>query len=219
MPSARRAAAPARSGVLRWFVIGLVLVILLAGAGLAWVWVGSDVVARGRAREAMAAFRANPVTAPEDASGAAGRPGDVMGIISIPRLGLTWPIVVGTGSLDRGLGWTVGSSWPGTEGNAVVSGLRLTGGSPLRHFPGLTVGDRVELRLRGKGATPRVLVYEVKVAALTVDRDDAWVLDAVPGHPSAVPTESLLTLITSQDLLASRERSVVFAVLVDGATG
>ena len=217
MPSPRRAAAPTRSGVLRWFVMGLVLVLLLAGAGLAWVWVGSDVVARGRAREAMAAFSANPAAAPVNASEATGRSGDVLGIITIPRLGLTWPIVVGTGHLDRGLGWAVDSSWPGSPGNAVVSGLRLTGGSPLRNVADLRVGDRVEVRLRGTSAAPKVLVYEVKVAGLTVDRDDAWVLDGVPGHPSAVPTESILTVITSQDLLASKERSVAFAVLVDGA--
>lgn len=217
MPTPRRAAAPARSGVLRWFVIGLGLVILLGGAGLAWVWVGSDVVARGRAREAMAAFAADPAAAPASASEANGRTGDVMGVISIPRLGLTWPIVVGTGHLGRGLGWTIDSSWPGSPGNAVVSGLRLTGGSPLRNFTDLQEGDRIEVRLRGKGAAPTVLAYEVKVAGLTVDRDDSWVLDGVPGHPSAVPTESLLTVITSQDLLASRERSVVFAALVEGA--
>ncbi|MGJ6980271.1 class E sortase [Aestuariimicrobium soli] len=207
----------ARHGWWRWTLIGLLVVaVAVAGVG-AWFGFGSDLLARSRAREAMSRFAAGPAQAPAESAQA--RPGQVIGVITIPRLGLTWPVVAGTDRLGRGLGWNPGTTWPGEPGNAVLAGLRLTGGSPLRHFPDLRTGDRIVLRMSDGSGALRTLTYVVKVAPaqLTVDRDDTWVMDAVPGHPSAVPTESLLTLVSSQDLLATRERSVAFAVLQPSA--
>ena len=43
---------------------------------------------------------------------------------------------------------------------------------------------------------------------------DAMVLDAVPGSPGRQPTGRMITLITSQDLLATDDRSVGFGTLV-----
>jgi sortase A len=196
--------------VVRGLVLGLVVAVLLAAVGLWWLGWGSDLVARGRARDAMAGFGAS---APATADEARAHPGATIGVISIPRLGLTWPVVSGTDHLDRGLGWVPTTGFPGQPGNMAVTGPRLTDGSPLRHFGDLRVDDEIVVR-----TSTHVFTYTVVVppSSLTVDRDDTWVLDGVPGHPGAVPTRSVLTIISSQDLLASRERSVGFAVLSGG---
>ncbi len=211
MPSARpRPRSTRGGGVVRGLLLGMVIAVVTAGLTLGWIGWGSDLVARRRARDAMAAFGAS---APASVGEARAHPGATIAIVSIPRLGLTWPLVSGTDHLDRGLGWVPTTSFPGETGNAAVTGTRLTDGSPLRHFGDLRVGDDIVVRTSARSFTYRVVVPP---SSLTVDRDDTWVLDGVPGHPGVVPTASVLTIISSQDLLASRERSVCFAVLSGG---
>ena len=48
---------------------------------------------------------------------------------------------------------------------------------------------------------------------LTVQSDDDWVLDAVPGHPEQLPSRAVMTLTANQDLLPTGDRSVGFAHL------
>lgn len=211
-PGGRRGRPRRRGRALGWVLV-LVLVLALAGTA-GWFGYGTDVLGRARARDTLASLTGNWGSAPTDPVTASQRAGQPMATISIPRLNLTWPVVVGTDDLSRGLGWYPGTTWPGERGNAALAGLRVTAGSPLRHIQNLAVGDTIVLT-----TATNVLTYTVTVpaTALTVDQNAAWVLDPVPGHPGTPPTQSLLTLTTAQDLVATSERSVLFATLASSA--
>ncbi len=188
----------------------MLVVVLAAGGFLGWqVW-GTDARARTRAGQEVASMRANWAAVPSTVG--ASTPGAPIGVISIPKLGLAWPVVVGTDedALQRGVGWYRTTAWPGDVGNTAMAGLRVTHGSPFRGLLDLVEGDEVVVE-----TARATLRYEVVVPAsqLTVDKDAGWVLDPVPGHPGAPPHQPLLTLTTAQDLVATGERSVAIATL------
>ena len=61
-----------------------------------------------------------------------------------------------------------------------------------------------------------VYIYELDGSPrdLTVKPTDNWVLEPVPGKPQEMPTKSIITLTTCQDLFHSPDRSVAFGHLV-----
>ncbi len=158
------------------------------------------------------AASAEPSAAPTKVDdGPAG--GTVIGEILIESLDLRWPIVAGVTpeALAVGVGWYPGTALPGEVGNMAIAGHRIMNGEPFRRIAELPKGAEVRI------VTCYVTyVYEIDIptSELTVDVDDAWVLDPLPGHPGQRPTTSLLTLTANQDLLPTRDRSVAVAHLV-----
>ncbi|MGI5952199.1 MAG: sortase domain-bontaining protein, partial [Brooklawnia sp.] len=123
-----------------------------------------------------------------------------------------WPIMAGISSRDMatGVGWYPQTAGAGEIGNMVLAGHRLTHGAPFADLLELDVGDQVRIT-----TCTHVFTYLIEVAPrdLTVQAPDDWVLDAVPGEPGRQPTGRMITLVTSQDLLPTRDRSVGMGIL------
>ncbi|MGH3079960.1 MAG: class D sortase [Gaiellaceae bacterium] len=75
------------------------------------------------------------------------RPGDALGRLEIPRLGLRVVVVEGTSAdeLARGPGHYPTTPLPGLGGTAAVAGHRTTYSHPFRHLDELGAGDRIDL--------------------------------------------------------------------------
>jgi sortase A len=137
----------------------------------------------------------------------------------VPRFGSDFevPILSGTdlGTLSRGVGHYRSTSLPGQVGNFAVAGHRVTHGQPFAHLLDLDKGDEVVVET---AAAVYTYVVDAPPRSLTVKASDSWVLDPVPGEPSAQPTQALMTLTTCQDLFHSPDRSVGFAHLASTKT-
>lgn len=212
-------------------VFGIVL--LVAGfvclGWVAWQYFGTNIISREEAGREMSALEQSwdQPAAPSPGQPAAGDPvaeppaiassdmGSAQWIIRIPALGndWVWPVVAGISveDLTKGVGWYPTTAQPGQVGNFALAGHRVTHGEPFRRMLELSVGDVVEIETRES-----LLTYELTSAPkqLTVQDTDTWVLDPVPGNPDVVPTESLITLTTCEDLFHSADRSVAFGKLV-----
>ena len=76
-------------------------------------------------------------------------PGDPMGRIVMPSIGVSDVFVEGTGAGDlrAGPGHYPGTPFPGERGTVAIAGHRTTYGAPFRHVDRLERGDRIELRM------------------------------------------------------------------------
>ena len=76
-------------------------------------------------------------------------PGDPIGRLSIPAIGLRTVVVEGTdgGDLRLGPGHYADSALPGARGTVAIAGHRTTYGAPFRRVDELEPGDRIELRM------------------------------------------------------------------------
>lgn len=76
-------------------------------------------------------------------------PGDALGRISIPSLGLRFVFVqaVSADALKKGPGQYTGTVLPGQRGTVGIAGHRTTYLAPFRHIDRLESGDRIELRM------------------------------------------------------------------------
>ena len=76
-------------------------------------------------------------------------PGDPMGRIVMPSIGVSDVFVegTGTGDLRAGPGHYPGTPFPGERGTVAIAGHRTTYGAPFRHVDRLDRGDRIELRM------------------------------------------------------------------------
>ncbi|OYN88774.1 class E sortase [Parenemella sanctibonifatiensis] len=189
---------------------GVLALALLATAGwVAYSYLLTDEPAQERQQAAVAQLEDGGLV---DGAPTAGEPA---WLLRIPRFGTDWvmPVLGGTedDQLNSGVGWTEGSGVPGEHGNVVLIGHRITHGEPFRQLLTLEVGDEVILETASATYT---YVIHVAPADLTVDADDSWVLDQLPGGAGHHPSEELLTLITAQDLFWSPDRAVGFAHLV-----
>jgi sortase A len=130
------------------------------------------------------------------------QPGDPIGIISIPRLGLEAVVIEGTSSSETsaGPGHYRGSVLPGRPGNSVIAGRRTTYGAPFAHLSSLVKGDQIQVAT-GVGE------FTYLVTGITTIRPDE--VDAL--NPS---TDNRLTLITSDPPYRATGRLVVTAALV-----
>jgi LPXTG-site transpeptidase (sortase) family protein len=129
------------------------------------------------------------------------KPGDVIGRIVIPAMGLDSTLVEMAGvddmeNLDRGPAHISGTALPGANGNCVVAGHRTTHGRPFFHLDTLKAGDSIVL-INGAG---RAHNYSV-TGSQVVSPDDVAVMDPTPGPA--------VTLIACHPPFSARHRLVV----------
>lgn len=141
-------------------------------------------------------------------------PGDAIGLMSIPSIGVKEvPVIEGTGLdvLARGIGHYRRTVGPGQVGNFAVAGHRITHGEPFADLLRMNTGDKIIVETRTS-----VFTYQLDKSPrnLTVEDTQGWVIEPVPGHPHRKPTRRLITLTTCQDLFHSPDRSVGFGHLI-----
>ncbi len=135
-------------------------------------------------------------------------PGDVVGWIEIPRIGLSAPVVEMANvddreNLNKGPAHLMGTAYPGEEGNCVIAGHRTTYSRPFFRLDELSEGDAVVLTGRG-GSKHTYLVRWKRI----VDPDEVWVMEKTGGV--------VLTMIACHPLFSARKRLVVRAEAVKG---
>ena len=216
----RRALADKRRGGRGLTIAGIVLLVLGLGAlgwssyYLFWNPLVDPQVAATEASGLRQAWEAEPA-ASESAEPTRPVPGEAVALMRIPKFGDAFelPVLAGTDqpTLKKGLGWYDGTAAPGELGNFAVAGLRGATG-PFAPIVNLVAGDQVVVETRDA-----VYTYALtnNPAEMTVKDTDTWVIQPVPGKPEVRPTESLITLTTSQDLFRSSERTIAFGKLVD----
>jgi sortase A len=76
-------------------------------------------------------------------------PGDALGRIAMPAIGVSEVFVQGTAADDlrKGPGHYPDTPLPGERGTVAIAGHRTTYGAPFRHIDGLAPGDRINLRM------------------------------------------------------------------------
>jgi len=138
-------------------------------------------------------------------------PGNAIGIIRIPRLGLNYGYAivqgVSTDDLKKGPGHYPGTADPGGLGNFVVSGHRTTYLAPFNGLGALAQGDAIVIETRDTYYTYRVTTIQ------TVLPTDVGVILPVPGQPRARPTQALITLTTCTPKYSASHRLVVTGLL------
>ena len=204
-------------------VLGVAVLVVILGAGgwFAWSLFGTNALARQAAVKEFQTIRsqwAEPADAPADPEAPPvvehPQPGDAAWIIRIPRIGAEWPVIAGVAETDlnRGVGWYPTTALPGQAGNFAVAGRRVTNGEPFRRLLELRAGDVVLVETRTATFTYTIVSPP---GGLTVNQDDTWVLDPVPGETDVVPTKALITLTTEEDLVPSADRAVGFGELTE----
>jgi sortase A len=180
---------------------------LLLGALIAYELWGTGVVtarAQSQLRDEVALHGfADYAPAPEgDRAGPRPIPGDALGYLRIPTLGLDLVFVEGVGwnDLRRGPGHYPETALPGQPGNVAIAGHRTTYLHPFWNLNEMEVGDRVVLRTRRGTFTYRVDWVRV------VGPKDWWVI-----APTAEPS---VTLTTCEPRFSAAKRLVVRGVLV-----
>jgi sortase A len=131
--------------------------------------------------------------------------GQPAALLEIPDIGLHLVVVKGTSATDlaSGPGLMGNTALPGTEGNAVIAGRRVTGGAPFGRLDALHRGDRI-IVVTGLGK----FVYEVtKVGTVGSGEVD-------PISPTSSPR---LTLVTSDPPVLATGRLYVVGKLTSPA--
>lgn len=201
----------------RWLGLVLLLVGLSILGWAAWQFFGTNIAAHKAASQQSEQLRSRWQGSPKGAKTTpiTPQPGEGMALLRIPDLGSSyeWPILTGTDpdALGKGVGWYEHTALPGQVGNFAIAGHRVTHGEPFRRLLELKPGSQVVVETQDATYT-----YQLDNAPseLTVQDTAGWVLDPVPGKPSATPSRALITLTTCQDLFHSPDRSVAFGHLV-----
>jgi sortase A len=138
--------------------------------------------------------------------------GEAFAIIRIPRFGADFarPVLEGTDidTLRKGVGHYPGTAMPGLVGNFAVAGHRTTYGRPFHNIDLLQKGDVVVVETKAS-----YIVYAVDRHVI-VTPDHADVIDPVPQHPGAKPTQAWMTMTSCHPKFSAGERYIVFARLV-----
>jgi sortase A len=126
-------------------------------------------------------------------------PGDALGRLRIPAIGLSTIVVAGTGGaeLRSGPGHYEETALPGQRGTVGIAGHRTTYGAPFRRVDELDSGDRIELRMPYGTFAYRVERTRI-VAPTQVDVVERVAYDR-------------LVLTACHPLYSAAERIVVFA--------
>jgi sortase A len=135
------------------------------------------------------------------ASGQLPPEGSAVAVLSIPALQLHQVVVEGTSAADltNGPGLMPGTALPGTPGNSVIAGRRVTFGAAFGALDRLRKGDRITI-VDGAGTS----VYRVtRSLVVTAGQQDVV----------APTTDNRLTMITSDSSLFTSGRLVVLAKL------
>jgi LPXTG-site transpeptidase (sortase) family protein len=132
--------------------------------------------------------------------------GKPVGTIRIPSIGVNEVFVAGTAvpDLKKGPGVWKHGVFPGTPGNATISGHRTTYGGPFRHIDELKTGDKIVIEVAGQPDA----VYEVRGSAI-VRPSQISVTEQTKGVR--------LTLTTCEPVGSDAKRLVIQAELVSGA--
>lgn len=202
-----------------WTVVSLVTLVVAAALWAGWTWWGSTLLPGDRARAAASSAAGSWSASPSPQASVATGPaeGQLIAVMRIPRLGSgwAWPVYASTDDADSaladGLAWYRDTALPGQKGNFAVAGRSATGANGFKDLRKLRSGDDVIVE-----TSAAVFTYRIDVAPedLTVHSSDAWVLDPVPGHADATAQQPLITLTTSQDMIATSDRSVALGHLV-----
>jgi sortase A len=126
-------------------------------------------------------------------------PGDAMGRIVMPAIGVSEVFVEGTesGDLRSGPGHYAETPLPGQRGTVAIAGHRTTYGAPFRRLDQLDPGDRIELRMPYGRFAYRV--ERIRIVAPT----ETSVIDRVD--------HDRLVLTACHPLYSAAQRIVVFA--------
>jgi sortase A len=126
-------------------------------------------------------------------------PGDALGRLRIPAIGLDTVVVEGTGAgeLRTGPGHYADTPLPGQRGTVAIAGHRTTYGAPFRDVDDLERGDAIELRMPYGRFAYRVERTRI-VAPTQVDVVDRVAYDR-------------LVLTACHPLYSAAQRIVVFA--------
>jgi sortase A len=129
------------------------------------------------------------------------QPGDALGRIRLPSIGVSKVMVEGTdaGQLREGPGHYPATPLPGRPGTVAVAGHRTTYGAPFRHIDRVRPGDRVEIAM--PYGDFRYRVQRTRIVAPTA----LWVTNRV-GYDR-------LVLSACHPLYSAAQRIVVFARL------
>jgi sortase A len=128
-------------------------------------------------------------------------PGDPLGRIRMPAIGVSDVFVAGTaaGDLRRGPGHYPATPLPGQRGTVGIAGHRTTYGAPFHDLDGLDRGDSIELTMPYGRFTYRV--ERTRIVPPTA----VWVTDRVD--------HDRLVLSACHPLYSAAQRIVVFARL------
>lgn len=193
MEERTRPAAPERS-LFSILSVGIGLLVVLF---LAYEFVGSNLIYSRSQQLLLTQFKDSLSLEKAPAV----KPGDALGILAVPSIGLESVIVEGTtpGDLEKGLGHFRSSPFPGQAGNVVLAGRRTTFGSPLRRIEEFKVGDTIVLSSR-RG------IFEYVVEENRVIK---------PGAPDVVTAtqDNRLTIVTSHPAYLAQGRRAVSAIL------
>lgn len=176
--------------------------LLVLSVAMALAWYGAQFLESRRATAGLESQWRGSLTV---SVGANLKPGDVVGRIAVPRLGLDTPVVEMANvddmeNLNKGASHIAGTALPGAAGNCVIAGHRVTHSKPFLHLDTLVAGDEV-LLTDLRGIKHRYLVSGTDV----VNPDDVRVMD-----PTPQPT---LTLIACHPPFSARYRLVVKAAM------
>lgn len=213
MRGARRRSSLATAG--RILLALSVLVVLFVGYqlwGTGIVQARQQASLRSRFERSLADRRGVPATSAPPAAATPGpptadpTPGQPVGTLVIPEIGLNQVVVEGTGptQLAAGPGHYPGTPLPGQEGNAAIAGHRTTHGRPFYDLDALVSGDPITV------TTLQGTFHYAVVRSEVVPPTDVAVL-----APSSDPE---LTLTTCTPRYSAAQRLVVVARLVAPAT-
>jgi sortase A len=130
-------------------------------------------------------------------------PGDALGKLLIPSIGVSEYVVEGTdaANLRKGPGHYPETPLPGQRGTVAIAGHRTTYGAPFRKLDKVEKGDRIIVEL-----PYGTFVYRVERTQI-VDDSALWVTDKV-GY-------NRLVLTACHPLYSAEQRVVAFARLAD----
>jgi sortase A len=130
-------------------------------------------------------------------------PGDALGKLLIPSIGVSEYVIEGTDSdeLRKGPGHYPETPLPGQRGTSAIAGHRTTYGAPFRKLDQVKKGDRIIVEL-----PYGTFVYRVERTQI-VDDSALWVTRKV-GHDR-------LVLTACHPLYSAEQRIVAFARLTD----
>lgn len=137
-------------------------------------------------------------------------PGDPIGVIEIPRIGVRDFVVSGvsTEDLRKGPGHFPDTPLPGELGNSAIAGHRTTYGQPFAELDRLQSGDEIVMEMLGGGR------YVYRVDSVRV---------VAPSDVSVVETEqpdvARITLTTCHPRWSASQRLIVSGVLDTRASG
>ncbi|MHB8781413.1 MAG: class E sortase [Candidatus Geothermincolia bacterium] len=177
----------------------LIFICVLLGVGgyFGWHWL------KGERMRAEAQREYETLVTGTDLSQTA-LPGDVIGMVRIPRLQVNSYLVEMSDTedkpnLDRGVGHIAGHGWPGSPGNLVLAGHRTTFAHPFLHIDQLAAGDLIEVETPDRIADYRVTSYTV------VTPDQVEVMDPTP--------DATITLISCHPPHSAAYRYIVKGAL------